>query len=223
MQNLKLFIGTDKPWGFLPLYLCLLAHSLLISNNVIYSYILGNTPLEANFFIDYPYFKLGFHDIWYPIFVTTVAYLISKINKINLLVFFLLYFSIDFAHNCLYFYITQNKIYDELWFIAYYNACRFGLLFVFGALFTEKLKYYIFIIPIAHILSDQIAFWSEFLAEIYVFETYTIKWNPIYQLITHIVSLRLLEGFAMAIVYSLTKRIMSNNNTLKQGIIDEKV
>lgn len=226
MQNIKQLIGTNKPWGFLPLYLCLLTLSLLVSSNIINVFLLGNDSFVSNtdtFFIDFPYFKLGFHDIWYPIFATTVAYLISKINRINPLLFFLLYISIDFAHNCLYFYITQNKIYDELWFTAYYNACRFGLLFVFAALFTQKLKYYIFIIPIAHILSDQIAFWSEFLAEIYVFEIYAVKWNPIRQIISDIVSAKLLEGFAMAIAYSLTKRIMGNHNTLKQDTIDEKV
>jgi hypothetical protein len=215
IQTLKQFLGTNTPWGFLPLYFCLLTLSLLISNNVIYSYVLGHEPfILSNALIDYPYFKLGFQDIWYPIFTTTIAYFISKIKRINLLGFFLVYFIIDFAHNCLYFYITNNQIYNELWFIAYYNACRFGLLFVFVALLSKKLKYYLFIIPIAFLLSDQIAFWSEFLTEVYVFfVTVIIKWNPIYQVILYPSSQKLLEGLVMAIVYGLTKKIMASINT----------
>lgn len=220
MEVLRTILGAKKAWGFLPIYFSLLTYSLSISNNVLYSLILGNEPFigaEGTFFIDSKCFKMGYHDILYPIASTIFSCLISKIRRINLFTFFFMYFILDMAQNLLWFLSHKYDLTLHMWLMAYYNACRFGLFFVLLPILHKRLKYFIISIPIALVISDGFAFWPEFLAEIYVFKIVAIiEWNSFSEIIVGTACSKLIDGVFMALIFIFVKKLFdyfSNTTT----------
>lgn len=212
----------------MPLYFCLLSYSLIVSNNI-YNRVAGNPlfiPGEDYFFIISKYFNLAHADVVYPLFTIITVYLLSKIKGINLIVFTISYVVLDILFFWGYFEVQASLLGNKvtpivILSVIVYNALRFGLLFLLLPILTKVFKYFLISIPIAILLSHQLAFWSTFIVEIYWFDT-IVEWFKWYEIIFNTIKLNGFEGVIVAIVFVSVRKIQSYISSFEYDSISKE-